>query len=85
MTVAARAARRINTQEEWLMAITTPVSANKGSGKRPKAQAERPAAPAGEEEIRVLAYQLYERRRADGVGGDAVSDWAEAERRLRRE
>ena len=37
---------------------------------------------ASEEHIRVLAYNLYERRRADGIAGDAASDWIEAERRL---
>lgn len=35
-----------------------------------------------EDDIRILAYDLYERRRADGVDGDATSDWFEAEQRL---
>lgn len=35
-----------------------------------------------EDDIRILAYDLYEQRRADGGDGDAVSDWIEAERRL---
>ena len=35
-----------------------------------------------EDDIRILAYQLYERRQADGADGDAASDWIEAERRL---
>jgi hypothetical protein len=35
-----------------------------------------------EDEIRVLAYNLYERRRVDGLEGDATSDWVEAEQRL---
>jgi hypothetical protein len=35
-----------------------------------------------DEEIRILAYDLYERRQVDGGQGDAISDWVEAERRL---
>jgi hypothetical protein len=35
-----------------------------------------------EDEIRILAYDLYERRRADDAEGDATSDWIEAERQL---
>ena len=35
-----------------------------------------------EDEIRVLAYNLYERRREDGLEGDATTDWVEAERLL---
>lgn len=35
-----------------------------------------------EDEIRILAYRLYERRLADGIGGDAAADWIEAERLL---
>jgi hypothetical protein len=35
-----------------------------------------------EDDIRILAYRLYERRLAEGIGGDAASDWIEAERLL---
>ncbi|HEY5569702.1 MAG TPA: hypothetical protein VIM81_20950 [Gammaproteobacteria bacterium] len=35
-----------------------------------------------EDDIRILAYNFYERRRADGIAGDAASDWIEAERQL---
>jgi hypothetical protein len=35
-----------------------------------------------EDEIRILAYRLYELRRANGANGDAASDWIEAERLL---
>jgi hypothetical protein len=38
-----------------------------------------------EDEIRILAYSLYERRRQDGDEGDATADWVEAERQLRKE
>jgi hypothetical protein len=38
-----------------------------------------------EDEIRILAYRLYERRSAEGIAGDAQSDWVEAERQLRDE
>lgn len=34
------------------------------------------------DEIRILAYDLYQRRAADGTDGDAISDWIEAERQL---
>jgi hypothetical protein len=35
-----------------------------------------------EDEIRILAYRLYERRLAEGTGGDPETDWIEAERLL---
>jgi Protein of unknown function (DUF2934) len=35
-----------------------------------------------EDEVRILAYTLYEQRNADGGQGDEFSDWIEAERRL---
>ena len=35
-----------------------------------------------EEEIRLLAYDLWERRCASGIGGDAAGDWLQAERLL---
>jgi hypothetical protein len=35
-----------------------------------------------EDEIRLLAYQLYERRCASGTEGDASGDWIQAERLL---
>lgn len=38
--------------------------------------------PPSETDVRLLAYRLYERRLADGIGGDAASDWVEAERLL---
>jgi hypothetical protein len=37
---------------------------------------------ASEDDIRILAYHLYERRSRDGLTGDAESDWIEAERLL---
>ena len=40
-----------------------------------------PLAPS-EEAIRQRAYELYQAR--NGQGGDAVSDWHEAERELRQ-
>jgi hypothetical protein len=45
-------------------------------------QAARKLDQPSEERIRVLAYQLYERRQADGASGDAATDWIEAERLL---
>lgn len=35
-----------------------------------------------EDEVRILAFELYERRLADGTEGDATSDWTQAERQL---
>jgi hypothetical protein len=35
-----------------------------------------------EDEIRLLAYDLWERRCASGIGGDAAGDWLQAERLL---
>jgi hypothetical protein len=45
-------------------------------------QQEAPPGRPSEDEIRILAYRLYERRVADGIGGDAATDWIEAERLL---
>lgn len=45
-------------------------------------QQETPLPRPNEDDIRILAYRLYERRVAEGVGGDAASDWIEAERLL---
>jgi hypothetical protein len=36
-----------------------------------------------EEDIRLLAYHLYERRCAAGTSGDAVGDWVRAEQLLK--
>lgn len=49
-----------------------------GTGKRRSTRRSKPS----DDEIRILAYRLYERRQADGTEGDAASDWIEAERRL---
>jgi hypothetical protein len=46
--------------------------------KQPEAQRSKPS----DDEIRVLAYRLFERRQANGANGDAASDWIEAERLL---
>ena len=35
-----------------------------------------------EEEIRLLAYDLWERRSASGIVGDPAGDWLQAERLL---
>lgn len=48
-----------------------------GSRRKPDAQ------PAPPEEVRILAYEIYETRRDTGTLGDPESDWLEAERRLR--
>jgi hypothetical protein len=46
-----------------------------------KRRSKQQAAPS-EEEIRILAFDLYQRRQAEGADGDAASDWVEAERQL---
>jgi hypothetical protein len=46
--------------------------------KQPEARRSKPS----DDDIRILAYRLYERRQADGAKGDAASDWMEAERLL---
>jgi Protein of unknown function (DUF2934) len=44
----------------------------------PTAAASRPS----DEEVRLLAYRLFEMRSAAGIDGDADADWVEAERLL---
>ena len=38
--------------------------------------------PPSEEEIRVLAYRLYQRRCEAAIAGDAAADWIQAESQL---
>jgi len=64
--------------------MTRVVSSRSGSSKTEKAvkgRASRNDAP-DEEDIRILAYDLYERRQAEGGDGSADHDWMEAERQL---
>jgi hypothetical protein len=58
-------------------------SERRASARVPKTQDAQRSKPS-EDEIRILAYNLYERRCADGTTGDAASDWTEAERLLSR-
>ena len=44
-----------------------------------------PATKLSEEEIRLLAYRLYQRRCESGMAGDAAGDWLEAEQLLSSE
>jgi hypothetical protein len=41
-----------------------------------------PTSNRSEEEIRLLAYLLYERRCESGTSGDAAGDWIQAEQLL---
>ena len=50
-------------------------------GRRRKQPLEGSSAPSTDE-IRLLAYEIYEHRCAGGLDGDADGDWIEAERRL---
>jgi hypothetical protein len=58
------------------------------AGRTERARKETPKASAAppnklsEEEIRLLAYRLYERRCESGAVGDAASDWIQAEQLL---
>jgi hypothetical protein len=64
--------------------MTRVVSSRSKSSKTEKAvkkRASRRDAPA-EQDIRILAYDLYERRKADGTEGSDITDWMEAERQL---
>ncbi|HEY3518595.1 MAG TPA: DUF2934 domain-containing protein [Gammaproteobacteria bacterium] len=54
-------------------------------GRSRKAAPKKAAAPTSnvsEDEIRLLAYDLWERRCASGTVGDAAGDWLQAERLL---
>jgi hypothetical protein len=69
--------------EEAIMATVASRSARTRKITRPNP--EPPAAAASrpsEDEIRLLAYRLYEMRSAAGVEGSADADWMEAERLL---
>lgn len=55
---------------------TTQISAS------PQAKPDRTAAEPSEEEIRLRAYFISERRRRFALAGDADSDWLEARRQL---
>jgi hypothetical protein len=54
--------------------------AERGRKETPKTS----AAPTqkSEEQIRLLAYRLYERRCESGTAGDAAADWIQAEQLL---
>jgi hypothetical protein len=57
------------------------------AGRRERPRKETPKRSAAssklsEEEVRLLAYYLYERRCASGAAGDAAGDWILAERAL---
>jgi hypothetical protein len=49
--------------------------------RRTRKRATKSEAPT-QDEIRILAYDLYEQRQAEGEQGDEISDWIEAERQL---
>ena len=56
-------------------------TARKGSQVKGKT-AGTPNGKPSEEQIRMLAYSMYERRREAGIDGDAEADWIQAEREL---
>lgn len=56
-------------------------TARKGSQAKGKTAAATNGTPT-EEQIRMLAYSLYEQRRDAGIDGDPEADWIQAEREL---
>jgi hypothetical protein len=62
------------------MSVTTVSSKSKSTPAKRRAPAK---TEPSDDEIRILAYTLYERRAAGGQDGDAASDWIEAERQLK--
>lgn len=64
------------------MAVTATTRRGKTAATKAAKQQARKSLKPNDDEIRVLAYYLYEKRRAKDTPGDAASDWIEAERRL---
>ena len=64
------------------MAATLTSRRERSAAAKGARQREIPPRRPSEDEVRILAYRLYERRCAEGIGGDAESDWIEAERLL---
>jgi hypothetical protein len=66
------------------MAATALGKRERTTASKASRQAGLPRSRPSEDEIRILAYDLYERRSREGGTGDADSDWIEAERLLGR-
>jgi hypothetical protein len=60
---------------------TVATRAERARKDKPKTPAE-PTNRLSEDEIRLLAYRLYERRCQSGIAGDADGDWIQAEQLL---
>ncbi|MEK6702593.1 MAG: DUF2934 domain-containing protein [Planctomycetota bacterium] len=52
--------------------------------RQPRNSGERARLDVTPEQIRIRAYEVYRARCTSGSPGDAVSDWAQAEREMRR-
>jgi hypothetical protein len=75
--------RQLGQQQGGNMAVV--VSGKERVRRHTQAKPKAPVAPVStprEEEIRVLAYRLYELRCKSGIAGDAAADWIQAERQL---
>jgi hypothetical protein len=59
-----------------------PAAAKKSAVKQPTAAAPKPAAGPTDEEIRIRAYFIAERRHQLSLPGDSNHDWIEARRQL---
>jgi hypothetical protein len=62
-------------------AATRTRRARTSASKAPKRAAKTSMKPT-EDQIRIRAYHLYQRRVAAGIAGDEAADWIEAEREL---
>lgn len=58
------------------------VAGREGRARKETPKKSAPANKRSEDEIRLLAYDLWERRCASGTVGDAAGDWLQAERLL---
>jgi outer membrane biosynthesis protein TonB len=77
-TPVARSPVRSATQPRKTPAKKTPRSSKKAAGSRPAKSRTEPT----DEEIRLRAYFISERRHRFALPGDASSDWLEAKRQL---
>jgi hypothetical protein len=62
--------------------MATVTSRAERARKDPPKRSAAPTSKLREEEVRLLAYHLYERRRESGTAGDADGDWIQAEQLL---
>lgn len=59
------------------------MKSNRSTSSAPVAISEAMVAMVSDEQIREHAYEIFQARRENGNFGDSVSDWLQAERKLR--